>query len=152
VLLLGSVGLGGCVAADGRVYALAPAVESTLQANKDFILRYFAALNQDKSAATVDTYISDADQVLKDHIAMFEAAFPNYQLTAEEMIAEGDQVFVKTTFTGVHNGDLMGIAPTGKEVEILIALTYRIQDGKIVEHFMLADQLTMLQQLGVIPQ
>ncbi|MCE7989274.1 MAG: hypothetical protein DYG89_49610 [Caldilinea sp. CFX5] len=45
----------------------------------------------------------------------------------------------------------MGIAPTGKPVTIEIALIYHIENGKIVDHWMLADQLTMLQQIGVIP-
>lgn len=120
---------------------------STVEANKAFILRYFAALNKDKSAATVDEFMTD--EVLKEHIALFETAFPGYQLTAEEMIAEGDTIFVRTTFTGTHAGDLMGIAPTGKPVTI--ALTYRIENGKIVDHWMLADQLSMMQQIGVIP-
>lgn len=121
----------------------------TTAANKEFVLRYFAALNQDKSASTVDTFMTD--EVLKEHIKFFEAAFPGYQLKAEEMIAEGDQVFVQTTFSGVHKGDLMGIAPTGKEVTIPIALTYRIENGKIVDHWMLADQLSLMQQIGAFP-
>ncbi len=123
--------------------------QSTSAANKAFILRYFEALNKDKSAATVDQFMTD--EVLKQHIAMFETAFPGYQLKADEMIAEGNLVFVRTTFTGTHSGDLMGIAPTGKPVTISIALTYRIKNGKIVDHWMLADQLTMMQQIGVIP-
>lgn len=127
-----------------------PAVNTaTLEANKAFILRYFEALNKDKSPATVDEFTTD--EVLKHHIELFEAAFPGYQLTAEQMIAEGDQVFVRTTFTGTHEGDLMGIAPTGKEVTVAIALTYQIADGKIVDHWMLADLLTLMQQIGAIP-
>ena len=117
--------------------------------NKDFILRYFAALNKDKSPATVDEYV--VDEVLKHHIDMFEAAFPGYQLHADEMISEGDNVFVRTTFEGTHEGDLMDIPPTGLPVTIAIALTYKIEDGKIVDHWMLADKLTMMQQIGVIP-
>lgn len=122
---------------------------TTPEANKAFVLRYFEALNQDKSPATVDEFMTD--EVLKHHIEIFETAFPGYQLRAEEMIAEGDLVFVRTAFEGVHNGDLMGIAPTGKPVTIEIALVYRIENGKIVDHWMLADQLTMMQQIGVIP-
>jgi predicted ester cyclase len=146
--------LNGCVAPDGRVYGVQPVVASepadtVAAANKQFILDYFAALNKDKSPATVDTYITD--EVLKEHIVMFETAFPGYQLTAEEMIAEGNQVFVRTRFEGTHNGDLMGIAPTGKAVTIEIALTYRIENGKIVEHWMLSDLLGVMQQIGAIP-
>jgi len=155
-LLLGSIFVfSSCVAPDGTVYALQPvaaaeATETTVEAaNKQFVLDYFAALNQDKSPATVDKYMTD--EVLKEHIVMFETAFPGYQLNAKAMVAEGDQVAVRIEFTGTHDGDLMGIAPTGKPVTIDIAMIYRIENGKIVEHWMLADQLTMLQQIGVIP-
>ena len=146
--------LSGCVAPDGHVYAMQPVVAAapavdTAAANKAFVLEYFAALNQDKSPATVDKYMTD--EVLKEHIVMFETAFPGYQLNAKEMVAEGDRVAVRIEFTGTHDGDLMGIAPTGKPVTIEIAMIYRIENGKIVDHWMLADQLTMLQQIGVIP-
>lgn len=127
-----------------------PAVDTaTLEANKALIQRYFEALNKDKTAATVDEFTTD--EVLKHHIELFEAAFPGYQLAAEQMIAEGDQVFVRTTFTGTHEGDLMGIAPTGKDVTIDIALTYQIENGKIVDHWMLSDLLSLMQQIGAIP-
>lgn len=122
---------------------------ATPEANKAFVLRYFEALNKDKSPATVDEFMTD--EVLKHHIEIFETAFPGYQLRAEEMIAEGDLVFVRTTFEGMHNGDLMGIAPTGKAVTIEIALVYRIENGKIVDHWMLADLLGVMQQIGVVP-
>lgn len=144
-----------CVAADGTVYGLQPVVaaeadEAAVEAaNKQFILDYFAALNQDKTPATVDKYV--VDEVLKHHIDLFEASFPGYQLTAKEMMAEGDMVFVRTGCTGVHNGDMSGIAPTGKAIDIEIALTYRVENGKIVDHWMLFDQLTVLQQIGVMP-
>jgi len=146
--------LNGCVAPDGRVYGVQPVVASepavdTMAANKQFILDYFAALNKDKSPATVDAYMTD--EVLKEHIVMFETAFPGYQLTAEEMIAEGNLVFVRTRFEGTHDGDLMGMAPTGKAVSIEIALTYRIENSKIVDHWMLADLLGVMQQIGAMP-
>lgn len=154
LLVVVAFAVSGCVAPDGTVYGLQPVIaaepaDAVAAANKEFVLEYFAALNQDKSPATVDKYMTD--EVLKEHIVMFETAFPGYQLTAKEMIAEGDNVFVRTEFTGTHDGDLMGIAPTGKPVTIEIALTYRIENGKIVDHWMLADQLTMLQQIGAIP-
>lgn len=153
-MALGAGGLSGCVAPDGGVYAMQPvaalpAETTALEANKAFIGEYFAALNQDKSPATVERFV--VDEVLIHHIDLFETAFPGYQLRAEEMLAEGNKVFVRTTFTGVHNGDLMGIAPTGNAVEIAIALVYEIEDGKIVDHWMLHDGLGLMQQIGVIP-
>ena len=118
--------------------------------NKAFIRRYFEALSgKDKPATVVNRYVSDEE--LKHHIALYEAAFPSYQLIAEDMIAEGDKVVVRSTFRGTHKGDLMGIAPTGKQVTMPLILIYRIADDKIVEHWMQADALGLLQQLGVIP-
>jgi predicted ester cyclase len=145
ILVLVALLLGACQ----PIVAQPQRAMTTPEANKAFVLRYFEALNQDKSPATVDEYMTD--EVLKHHIEIFETAFPGYQLRAEEMIAEGDLVFVRTAFEGVHNGDLMGIAPTGKSVAIEIALIYRIEDGKIVDHWMLADLLGVMQQIGVVP-
>ena len=118
--------------------------------NKTFIRRYFEAISgKDKATAVVNRYVTDEE--LKHHIALYEGAFPNYELIAEDMIAEGDKVVVRSTFRGTHKGDLMGIAPTGKQVTMPLILIYRIADDKIVEHWMQADALGMLQQLGVIP-
>ncbi len=118
--------------------------------NKAFIRSYFEAISgTDKAAAVVNRYVTDEE--LKHHIAFYEAAFPNYQLLAEDMIAEGDKVVVRSTFHGTHKGDLMGIPPTGKEVTMPVMLIYRIADNKIVEHWMQADALGLMQQLGVIP-
>ena len=157
-LLILSIGLAGCQAQLPGLYAIGSSMVTTntvsaeqtkLEANKAFIEAYFAALNQDKSPATVDRYVTD--EVLKHHIDLFEASFPGYQLRAEKMIAEGDEVFVLATCTGVHNGDLSGIAATGKSIELPLVLTYHIVDGKIVDHLMLFDQMTLMQQLGVMP-
>lgn len=157
-LLILSLGLAGCQAQTAGLYAVGSSMvtasvvsaeQAKLEANKAFIEEYFAALNQDKSAATVDKYVTD--EVLKHHIEMFEASFPGYQLKAEKMIAEGDEVFVLATCTGVHEGELSGIAPTGKSIELPLVLTYHIVDGKIIDHLMLFDQVTLLQQLGVMP-
>ena len=118
--------------------------------NKTFIRRYFEALSgNDKATAVVNRYVTDEE--LKHHIAFYEAAFPNYELIAEDMVAEGDKVVVRSTFRGTHKGDLMGIAPTGKQVTMPLILIYRLADDKIVEHWMQADALGMMQQLGVIP-
>ena len=119
--------------------------------NKAFIRRCFDAMGKDKSVATLDEYIADADEELKQHIVAFEAAFPGYGIIVEDMIAEGDKVVVRGTMHGTHKGDLMGIPPTGKQVTMPVIIIYRIADGKIVEHWMIADQLGLMQQLGVFP-
>ena len=92
-----------------------------------------------------------ADESLIEHIRVAEGAFPLYRLDIEEMIAEGDKVGVRVHHRGVHRGSFMGIPPTGREIDVPGFLTYRINDGKIVDHWMLGDNLLMMQQLGIIP-
>jgi predicted ester cyclase len=120
--------------------------------NKALIAEYFAAISgKEKPTALQEKYIADSDQALKDHIDMFEAAFPLYELIAEDMIAEGDRVAVRATFRGTHQGEFAGIPATGYEVEIPVFLIYRIEDGKIAEHWMQADVMGLMQQLGALP-
>jgi predicted ester cyclase len=122
------------------------------QENKAFILRYFDAISgKDKPPKVVDEYVADADQELKQEIASLEAAFPHYELIADDLVAEGDKVAVRATGRGTHKGDLMGIPPTGVEVTISLMLIYQIADGKIVKHWMVADDMSLMLQLGVIP-
>jgi predicted ester cyclase len=117
--------------------------------NKVFIARYFAALSgKPKPAETVAEYVSE--KALEQHIAIFEAAFPQYELFADEMIAEGDKVAVCARFRGTHKGDLMGIAPTSKEVTLPFIIVYQITDGKISGHTMAIDQMSLMKQLGVV--
>jgi predicted ester cyclase len=117
---------------------------------RDFVRRYLGALSgKDKTPELVEHWITD--EGLKEHIALFEAAFPRYWLKAEDMIVEGDKVAVRASFGGTHQGDLMGIAPTDKEISGDGILIYRIENDKVVEFWPAFDQLTILQQLGVIP-
>ena len=69
----------------------------------------------------------------------------------EDILADGDRVNLRGTVHGVHNGPLGNIPPTGKEVAVQLFITYRIADGKIAEHWMLADMWTLLQQIGAVP-
>ena len=78
-------------------------------------------------------------------------AFPDSQVTIDDMIAEGDQVVTKKTFSGTHTGDFVGIPATGKRVTLQFVDIMRLRDGKIVEHWNCLDQLSLMQQLGVIP-
>jgi predicted ester cyclase len=118
--------------------------------NKAFIHSYFEALSgKDKPRELQDEYIADSDEELKQHIMFFEASFPRYALPVDDMIAEGDKVAVLLRFEGTHGGELMGIAPTGKEVSIPFAITYRLHEGKIAQHWMSFDRMALMEQLGV---
>lgn len=83
---------------------------------------------------------------------MFKTAFPDGHVTIQQFVAEGDLVAVLWSFTGTNQGELMGIPPSGKQVQYTGMSIDRIRGGKIVEHWVSQDQLGMLQQMGVIPQ
>jgi steroid delta-isomerase-like uncharacterized protein len=88
---------------------------------------------------------------VKQVTAMFGQAFPDSHFTVEDMIAEGDKVATRKTFHGTHQGEFMGIPPTGQQVSIGLIDIVRIVDGRVVEHWAMGDNLGMLQQLGVVP-
>src|SRR5512142_2361271 len=122
----------------------------TTDENKAFIRRYLDAISgKPKTESVVRLFV--AEQPLIDHILAAEASFPLYRLDPEEMLAERDLVSLRRKVRGVHNGPFMGMPPTGKPVEFAIFITYKVQDGKIVDHWMLTDNMTMLQQIGMVP-
>src|SRR5689334_4126020 len=87
----------------------------------------------------------------KIYLGAFLNAFPDCHFTVDDMIAEGDQVVTKKTFTGTHEAEFAGIPPTGKRVTLQFVDIMRVRDGRIVEHWLSMDQLSFMQQLGVIP-
>jgi len=88
---------------------------------------------------------------LKHALKRFWVAFPDFHLSIEDLIAEGDRVVTKKTMTGTHTGEFNGITPTGRRVELQYVDILRLRDGQITEHWLSMDQLSFMQQLGVIP-
>jgi predicted ester cyclase len=118
--------------------------------NKELVRRYLDAISgKEKPAALVDQYITDADQALKQHIAYAEAAFPSYEMIVEDMLADKDEVTVRFTMRATHRGEYLGIPATGKQVAVPGIIIYRVAGGKIVEHWLQVDAVSMMQQLGV---
>ena len=83
----------------------------------------------------------------KQHVAIYPAAFPDMQLTLEDMIAEGDQVAARFKFVGTHEGELMGIPATGRRIVMTGINIYRFADGKFVETWASYDAMGLMQQL-----
>jgi steroid delta-isomerase-like uncharacterized protein len=84
-------------------------------------------------------------------LSSFMSAFPDCHFTIDDMIAEGDQVVTKKTFTGTHTAELNGVPATGNRVTLQFVDIMRVRDGQIVEHWLCMDQLAFMQQLGVAP-
>jgi steroid delta-isomerase-like uncharacterized protein len=87
----------------------------------------------------------------KQALARLRAAFPDYQITSEDLIAEGDKVVERWRSRGMHRGEFMGVPPTGRQMGWTGINIFQIADGKVVDLWSTWDQLGMMQQLGVIP-
>jgi len=80
----------------------------------------------------------------------FYAAFPDLKQTIDDVFANEEKAAVRYTITGTHQGDLMGLAPTGKPIKIAGTMTFRILGGKVVESSCLIDEMALMQQIGAI--
>ncbi len=76
-------------------------------------------------------------------------AFPDMRLDLEDVVAEGDKVTVRLVIRGTHRGELAGIAPTGRPIEVGVMDLFHLRGGKLSEHWALFDNLGMLRQLGI---
>jgi predicted ester cyclase len=88
---------------------------------------------------------------LKQMAPAFRAAFPDIEIVTEDLVAEGDRVVDLVTVRGTHQGEFMGIPPTGKPIEMQEIHIARIVDGKIVERWTQFDVFGLLHQIGGIP-
>ena len=82
---------------------------------------------------------------------MYLAAFPDLRMEPQDVLADGDKVIARVHATGTHEGEFMGMAPTGKRVDVqLIDIIRFSDDGLAREHWGVVDMLAMLQQLGML--
>jgi predicted ester cyclase len=82
---------------------------------------------------------------------VFREGFPDWRSQLEALIAEGDLVAERFPARGTHQGEIMGVAPTGREVTLAGINIFRVQDGQLVERWGRTDDLGFLQQLGIVP-
>jgi predicted ester cyclase len=135
----------------------------SLEKNKTIIQGLYEAFNK-HNLDLLDSFVAPdfVDHTLqlqgldsfKKSEAMFIKSFPDYSETIEDIIAEGDRVWVHFKVTGTHRGewDFFGIAfpPTGKKITYTGVGIWRIVNGKVVERKSVRDLLDFLKQLGVI--
>jgi steroid delta-isomerase-like uncharacterized protein len=88
---------------------------------------------------------------VKGFVQMYRSAYPDTDITVEEQIAEGDDVVTRWTGRGTHQGELLGVPPSGNRVEVAGITIDRISGGKFAESWTIYDALGMLQQIGAIP-
>ena len=130
----------------------------SLEENKAIVRRFVEAYNRRNLDLFDDLlapdYVDHTSKVgvegLKQLMNMAFKAFPDLHETIEDIIAEGDKVWVRITFTGTNTGEWLGFAPTGKKVTSKNVDTYRIVNGKLAEYWNVTDASDFNRQLGII--
>ncbi len=84
-------------------------------------------------------------------LAAFRSAFPDLNVTTEDIVAEGEKVVSRWSARGTHQGELMGVPPSGNEVTFTGIDVLRIAEGKVVERWAEGNDLEVMQQIGAIP-
>jgi predicted ester cyclase len=90
-------------------------------------------------------------QALKQVWAVLLAAFPDLQLTVEDLIGEGDKVVARIVVTGTHLGQYMGMEPTGKSIAYDEIFIFGFVDGRVAQTWGVVDVYAQMKQLGVVP-
>src|SRR5439155_8520111 len=132
------------------------------QDNGRLVQRLFDSINSRKDITELDQFFS-ADYLshnpelppglagVRQFFAMLRTAFPDGALTLDEANVAGDRVTVRSTLHGTHQGDVWGYPPTGKPVQVSWTDTWRIADGKLVEHWGGINRDELSKQLGERP-
>ena len=136
----------------------------SVEENKAMVRRVFEEAFNKGDMSIVDEIISPnyvyhgpmgmefkGSEGLKQMLTIYHTAFPDIQATIEDIFAEGDMVAVRSTMSGTFKGEMMGIAPTGKNLTITGIVISHFVGGKEVEAWGSMDTLAMFQQLGVTP-
>jgi C-1 hydroxylase len=130
----------------------------SLDGNKAIVRRFIEAYNE-RNLDSIDDFVAPdyfdhANKVdregLKQLFDMGLKAFPDWHETIEDIIAEGDKVWVRLAYTGTHKGEFMGLAPTGKKITSKAVDIYRIVNGKLAEYWNVTDNVNIFKQIGAI--
>ena len=131
--------------------------------NEALARRFFEELCNGRDAAVADEivaddYVSHGPQApaaegpdgVKAHVAVYQDALDGYW-DVQEIQSTGDRVVIRWIGRGTHNGELMGVSPTGAKIAVEAITILRIADGKIAEEWTVWDALGLLQQIGAVP-
>jgi steroid delta-isomerase-like uncharacterized protein len=121
--------------------------------NKELVRRYYADVLNGRNLDAVGDYYADEriiEGVRRGCFAYFQA-FPDLHLSVEDLIAEGDKVFCRSTMTGTHDGEYKGIPATGRHISSESAEMFRIADGKFVGYWCLSNVAGLMRQLTEEP-
>ena len=134
----------------------------TIEENKQIVRRFVKEVVNGGDLDRLDEYVGEN---VVDHTPMGETegreafrettealhnAFPDFEVISEEIISEGDTVSVRMTHRGTHEGEFLGVAPTGNSFEIKAMAFAHLEEGKIVERWVQPDILGLMQQIEAV--
>jgi steroid delta-isomerase-like uncharacterized protein len=132
--------------------------------NKALLRRYTEEVWNNRNTSLVEEFVAQdfvdhhlspelggGPAAIKAEMNQITGAFPDFHVTIEDLIAEGDKVVARATNRGTHQGEFQGIPATGKRVCVSAIAIARIADGKLAEWWENADVLGLMQQIGAIP-
>ena len=117
--------------------------------NKDIVREYYARVINGRELDAVGEFFADERMVegVKSGCFRYFEAFPDMHVALDDLIAEGDRVFLRSTLTGTHDGEYKGIPATGRHVATECAEVFRIADGKFVGYWCLTNVAGLMRQL-----
>jgi uncharacterized protein (TIGR02246 family)/steroid delta-isomerase-like uncharacterized protein len=135
----------------------------SIEHNKTLARRYWdEVINQRKVAVIDEIFAADYVQHhvgippgiagIKQFVEGAMVAFPDQHATIEDIRTDGDRVITRTTIRATHSGPFRGIPPTGRTVVIEVIDIWRVENGKLQEHWGIFDNLSFMRQLGAIPE
>jgi predicted ester cyclase len=150
------------IAALTALVALAPASAADLEANKQVYRGFIEDMWNKRNPAAVDRYLApnfiEHNQNLppglagrKQFAASVQGGFSDYHGEIQDIIAEGDMVVARVLWTGTQDGAYLGRPPTGNKLRFSTADFFRIENGKLAEHWDVVDSLPRAVALGLVP-
>jgi len=140
-----------------------PSSMAQLEENKALVRRVIEEMGKQNWAAFMELHAPDfvchapgspkplTREELVQSFRELYVSFPDFSLTIEDIIAEGDKVVIRETCRGTNKGEFMGTPATGKEITLSATNMFRIAGGKVAEAWEAYDMMSVMQQLGVMP-
>ncbi|ADJ14877.1 ester cyclase [Halalkalicoccus jeotgali] len=143
---------------------MAQTAKSDPERNEAIVRRFVREVVNEGNYATADELFADdyvrhdpsipeekrGPEGFKETVEMWRAGFPDVEMTLDETVAAGDLVAFRATETGTHEGEFMGIEPTGTRVDLTGNVMHRLENGRVAETWATFDMLGLFEQLGAV--
>lgn len=133
--------------------------DAIVKANKELVRRFYKEVYVDWNMSFADDVVSPefrshdwpegatGSKAFRDYYAAIRRAVPDAHYEVDDLIAEGDRVVVRWRLLGTHEGDFSGIPASGKSIELKGVAVYRVEDGKLIERWVVSDLHGLLEEI-----